>query len=432
MRPAPIIAVLTGLAVVVTSPAQVAAPDLFKPENRTTSSSRQFIVFGGTRQQRSDLARRAEELKAGVLRELEATDGWRAPVLIILSSPDGKRLRQAPVLLEVFDAEEAGRKIQLDIANSGSDDPAAVDAGILRAILLERALREQKFAGNRFVEPPSWIVAAMAAAEARKEDRDDTRLYEALLGSKGMPRLDRFLEQDGSNLRGKARELHAAQSLALYESLAGLPGGRANVVANLMLAEPAKDPLERFGQTWPDLVADPPKLARIWALGLARLAAPGKLQILSAKETSVQLNAALESLGSSESGEDPAQYVLQLGRTPEGRFLLEKAARDLQRLGFRAHPLYAALVAEYREMLDDLARKKRRRFAGKFAEAAELRVALDERSAAITGFLDQYQANDPGAGGATGIGRARPPAAEKRPRNDAIARYLDSVESRGW
>ncbi|MFM8460322.1 MAG: hypothetical protein ACKOB0_15550, partial [Chthoniobacterales bacterium] len=50
--------------------AQVVAPELLKPENRTISSSKQFTVFGGTRQQRSDLVRRAEQLREKLNAEL--------------------------------------------------------------------------------------------------------------------------------------------------------------------------------------------------------------------------------------------------------------------------------------------------------------------------------------------------------------------------
>ena len=51
--------------------AQVAAPELLKPENRTVSKTKQFTVFSGTRGQRSELVRRAEELKTGLQRELQ-------------------------------------------------------------------------------------------------------------------------------------------------------------------------------------------------------------------------------------------------------------------------------------------------------------------------------------------------------------------------
>jgi len=48
------------------------------------------------------------------------------------------------------------------------------------------------------------------------------------------------------------------------------------VLENLMLVEPDTDPVQRFAQTWPDLAVDQPKLARVWALAVARFASPSK------------------------------------------------------------------------------------------------------------------------------------------------------------
>ncbi len=410
----------------------MAAPELLKAENRLVSTSKQFTVFGGTRQERSDLARRAEELKAGLLRELQSRDLWRSPILLILTPGDGMRLRQPPVFVQVFNAGDAGRKVQVDIAPQAITDRSLVDAGILRALLLEWSLRRQQFAGNRFVEPPSWLVAAMSAALARRDPAEAARLYAALLETKGMPRLDRFLGQNAETMKGSARDLHASQSLALFQSLAEAPGGRGKIVENLTLAEPAEEGLERFGQTWPEFVADPAKLARTWALGVARLSSPQKVEVLSARETSGKLGDALESLQTGDGGIEPARALLELARTPEGRFLVEKAAKELQRLSFRAHPLYAALVQEYYTMLDNLSRKKRGRFVGKFTEAEDLRLALDSRSDEITGFIDSYEMGAEDKEPVVSISVRQAAAQARSSRNDSISRFLDSVEQRGW
>lgn len=412
--------------------AQPVAPELLKPENRTISSSKQFTIFGGTKKERGDLGRRAEELKGGLLGELQMPDDWKVPILIILTPADGVRLRQAPVFVKVFDAEEAGRKVQVDVAPGMLEDGAAVRAGLLRALLLERAVRNQKFEGGRFVEPPSWIVAAMGAALGRGDAAEDARVYSALLEGRGMPRFDRFLAQNPEGLKGQAREIHAAQSLALYQSLVESAGGRRKVVENLTLAEPAKDPVDRFGQTWPDLAADQTKLARVWALGVARLASPRRVEFFSGAETASKLSALLQQLAGGDGEAEPSHALLEMARAPEGRFRLDAAAADLRRLGFRAHPLYGALVEEYRAMIEDLARKRRRNFAAKYAEAEDLRMALDARSSEITEFLNWYQAS--GADEAPLVLSARERRIPERVpgRNDGISRFLDGIEQRGW
>jgi len=420
-----------GCAAVLTADAQTVAPELLKPENRTVSSSKQFTVFGGTRQERSDLARRADRLQEGLRRELGLSGAVRDPILLILTPGDAVRLRQPRVFVQVFDAGDAGRKIEVNLSPGALQDAAAVDHGIVRAVLLDASLRKQKFTGNRFTEPPWWLVAAAGVALARTEAAGGAPIYDALLEGRGMPKLARFLRENAGALRGRAREIYGAQSYALYRALAELPGGKARILQNLTLDEPSRDPVERFGQTWPELLAEPERAARMWALSVARLAAPERTDFVSAGQCSSKLAAVLQSLETPESEMEPAEALVQLARTPEGRFKLEQAAAELRRLGFRAHPLYAALVEEYRAMFDDLSRKRRKGFVPKFREAEDLRWALDERSSEITDHLDWYQANAPAEQPVVTAARVLPPEPAPR-RNDAVSRYLDSVEQRGW
>lgn len=410
---------------------QVVAPELLKPENRTISNSKQFTVFGGTRIERSDLARRAEDLKKNLQRELQTNDAWKSPVLIVLTPGDGVRLRQPAVFVQVFDAEEAGRKIQLDLAPGTMADHAAVDRGIMRALLLEMAVRNQKFEKGRFVDPPDWVAAAMSEALG-SESGERATLYASLMEGKGVPDFDEFLRQNAATLRGRAQELHAAQSLALFNGLADLPNGRQRIVDNLTMAEPARDPWHRFAQTWPELANDAPKLARLWGLAMAKLSSPMKLEFLSAEETGKKLAGILKNLDSPGTENGSAEALQALSRTDDGRFRLARATDETQRLVFRSHPLYVGLVEEYRVMLDGLARKKRWGFAKKFAKSEETRLALDKRAIEITDYMNWFQANR--------IEETLPSALVQRfsapdpppVRNDQISRYLDSVEKRGW
>jgi hypothetical protein len=269
----------------------------------------------------------------------------------------------------------------------------------------------------------------MAAALSDREPSEEARIFSALLETKSMPKLERFLRQDPASLRGRARDIHEAQSLALYRCLLELPDGRGKVVENLTLPEPVQDPVERFAQTWPELSADQDRLARIWALGIARLASPSRVEFLSADETAAGLSRAIRSLELPSSGEETVDKLAADSKSEQGRFRLEKAAVDLRNLGLRSHPLYAALVGEYAVLFDNLSRGKRRGLEAKFTESEDLRAALDARSAEITDFLNWYQAN---------AAEEQPLVSVKKPkeistvRNDALTRYLDSVEQRGW
>jgi hypothetical protein len=415
----------------LTASGQVAAPELLKPENRTTSNSGQFIVFGGTRENRSVLARHADELKAMVSGELRDQGSWKSPILLVLTPGDGFRFRQRAVFLQVYDAGDAGRKLQVDLAPGAITDKPLVDATIVRALLLERSLRRQKFEGRRFVEPPDWLIAALLAS--RDRDAGSAPIYAALLQGKGMPAVDRFLQQNVTSLRGKAADLYAAQSLALFEGLVELPGGRQKILENLQLVEPDSDPVLRFAQTWPDLAGDQAKLARLWALAIARFSSPAKMDFLSAEQTAAQLEKILSALDPDASPDGPSAVMLELARKEEGRFKLARAAEEAQRLGFRAHPLYASLVAEYQTMLSDLSRNRRRGFERKFSESEDLRASLNGRAREMTDFLNWFQTRYDGDKPVVITTQPRQSAEERsNRRNDRITRYLDSVEERGW
>ena len=104
----------------------------------------------------------------------------------------------------------------------------------------------------------------------------------------------------------------------------------------------------------------------------------------------------------------------------------------MQRLAFRSHPLYAPLVEEYRTLLDDLARNRRRGFVGRFEATEELCLALDDRSREITDHMNWYQVNQVSADETAGTVRMPVVPDSTLRRNDAISRHLDSVERRGW
>ena len=50
----------------------------------------------------------------------------------------------------------------------------------------------------------------------------------------------------------------------------------------------------------------------------------------------------------------------------------------------------------------------------------------------MTDFVDWYQANDEATGPLLAMEQQRAKISEEASRNDAISRFMDSVEGRGW
>ncbi len=412
------------------------ALELLQPGNRSVSSSRQFNVYGGTRELRAEVARRAEEIKEAVLQALGRRDAWKDPVVLVLAETDGIRMRQEPVRLGVFDSGEAGRKVQVDFTDFRSIDPVEVDRALVRAVLLEMGLRGLKGDGGAvFAYPPEWLVAAILQAAKANPMGGDAGLYAGIIEGGKLPGLARFLASNPAEMRGQAAEIHAAQAHALLEALSALPSGREKLASYAVMRDAPADPLARFHRVWPPPEGSEARVARLWAMSAARLASARKLEPRSAAETSKSLAEALRlRVPEGMEPDAPAAWVA-LSRTKEGRFTLEQAAVQLRRLGFRAHPLYAPVVEEYRAIMEGLARGRRGRVEQKVGELVDLTAALNERTAAMTDYLDWFQATQAGGSIRRETAAVLAPPEEESPglrRQDAISRWIDSVEQRGW
>jgi hypothetical protein len=69
------------------------------PFERTVSSSRQFIVFGGDPSLRGAIADLAEDSKSNVLALLQAADSWLVPILLNIQQPQANLPEIPPAML---------------------------------------------------------------------------------------------------------------------------------------------------------------------------------------------------------------------------------------------------------------------------------------------------------------------------------------------
>ncbi|MCX7869751.1 MAG: hypothetical protein N2322_07340, partial [Terrimicrobiaceae bacterium] len=67
------------------------------PQGRTTSTSGQFSIFGGSAPQRLAVARRADEIREGWLTATGLPSGWKWPIIIELSAKTPPN-RPAPIV----------------------------------------------------------------------------------------------------------------------------------------------------------------------------------------------------------------------------------------------------------------------------------------------------------------------------------------------
>ena len=112
------------------------------PFERSVSSSRQFIVFGGDPRLRGAIADLAEHSKRNVLALLLTGDNWLVPILLNIEQPQANLPEIPPAELN-FCQPGSGLKIQLDLLITPEVDPAMIERELVRAILLEIASRRR-------------------------------------------------------------------------------------------------------------------------------------------------------------------------------------------------------------------------------------------------------------------------------------------------
>jgi hypothetical protein len=112
-----------------------------QPE-RSTSPSRQFVIYGADAKVRGAVSGLAEQTKANLLTLLRQRDDWKTPVVINLQ-PQQANVPEIPPADLRFSQTGFGIKLQVDLTISKNLDVSLVERELLRAILLEMMYRKQ-------------------------------------------------------------------------------------------------------------------------------------------------------------------------------------------------------------------------------------------------------------------------------------------------
>jgi len=427
VRDFPLLALVVGLAF----PSFVQAQ-----QNASVGSSRQITVISEDPALRLKAVTSAESLKGDVLKLLRLNDEWQYP-LIINFPPPGRRVPRQPIQSGIYEADDGSLKIQIDVHDPQLVETDAFREAVLGGVLIEMIYRGSTLrAGRNFHRPPSWVVDGLMAEMQSRGRTGQIELAEALIQQKTPPQIQQFLrEQTPSSAVDRARRRVGAQ--ALLRALADTPERNAGLMAMLRGVPSERDPLKLIFASFGSLNNDIERLNRLWNLTLARMALPSRTEMLSATQTSAELRKIL-SVEAPPDPKDPEAAVLSgppalpaLARETYGRNRLTQLANALLTLELRAHPVYRPLVADYREVIQQLASRPRARVDRRLDQAGELWLALDTRLGEMEDYLNWFEINKVSAPDTdfalmleyqTEI--MSPP-----PRQDAITRYLDRLEA---
>ena len=408
---------------------------------RSVSSSKQFVVYSNDSKLRSLVSMRAEDNKREFLDLLGEKDAWKTPIIIQFGPPPNAK-RPPRYRLGIFESDNGGNKIQLDVYDPAFAQEPEFDAQILSALALEYMYRKAPAkAGRSSAQPVPWFVQGLGERiRERSEGSQPAGIYSTLLSGADAPRLGDFLDTQPDRLDATSRSVYRAQAAALVDAIIALEDGRAGLRNYLSAPRRWPGDANEIVSYFPSLGGNRDTLGRKWVLAMARASASNRTELMSERETAKELDdiLAVKALPDPKHPEVAAMsgpYALPtIARSRNGRFILAQLESSLLRLSLRAHPLYQSVVEEYLRIVRDLAAKPKRHEDKRIAAAEEMRVGLTRETSDVRDYMDWVET--------TKIKTASPDLGkvlddvdeleEPPARTDAISRYLDAVSERGW
>ena len=401
---------------------------------RSTSASRQFLVYGAEIRLRGEMCNLAERTKSDLLRLLGLRDTWKTPLIIKL---DHRRANLPDAPLVQLDVSQLGYglKLQLNLLVTGDMMGRALERELLRAILVEMMYRDRPeiAAGRPYVTPPDWLLEGMLALQPGRDSNKPAELLRTIVASKKICPLEDVVRQRRTQLDEPWRQLHEAYSRALVQFLLGVPGGQSKVVQFITdLPDAPNDVVADLRAHFSATLGRAPR--KWWALSVAQFSARDRSEILSAAETVARLDRILRFSIPAPDG-PPRNYSLgeykTFSKLPASRAVLRQVGEQLLLLGARAHPSYRSIVQEDYELAEMLARGKTRRVPERLDRVENYRAVVERQDRAIDDYLNWYEATQSKtkSGAFSQIFATTEASGEALPRRrDPISVYLDSLE----
>jgi hypothetical protein len=90
------------------------------------------------------------------------------------------------------------------------------------------------------------------------------------------------------------------------------------------------------------------------------------------------------------------------------------------------------MVAEYRAIVSDLALRPKKNVKTRLVQNGELVAAIVGKSSEVADFMNWYEASQLQTPSGTFTEALQSPLSDPPPRTDAMSRYLNDIEARGW
>ena len=409
------------------------------PKPSSTSTSRQFLVYGADIKVRGAMCDLAERTKANLLRRLELRDNWKTPLIINLDYPQANFPDAPPARLD-FSQLGYALKLQLNLIVTKDIRGEEVQRQLLRAILLELMYRNRTniAAGTPYVAAPDWLVDGLLELRPGRDSDDDAKLLQTVVTAQKITPLDDLVRQRREQLDAPSRQLHDAYSMALLQLLLDGPGGPRKLTEFIAdLPDAPNDAMANLKAHFPETLGQSP--SKWWVLSVAHISASDRHAVLTAEETASRLDRILRFSIPAPNG-TKKEYSLgeyqSFRKLPAYRAVLGKVSQQLLLLSARAHPAYRPIVQEVYDLSDLIAqgrmgRTELNKMPGRLARVASYRRVIERQQNEVDDYLNWYEATQTKTmSGAFSqlLEAAKSADAAQQRRRDPISVYLDSIE----
>lgn len=401
----------------------------------STSTSRQFIIYAETPEERAALASTAEEIKFRLRQVLGLAQSWRLPVSVVVrrtrspEDPTSARFRVT--------ASEAGPLIRVDITAGREPDTPQIRARLVETVLTDIALSGPAAKEWQTLVIPSWLREGFVGLlEIADTGHPAAAIFVGLFENERIPPLEEFLGQKPEDFEGAGLDLYRGLSTTLLRLLIesengrpsmvrfieSLPTGKLGDIRSLMAFFPALGGSVQSAQKW-------------WTLAFARLASRYAYAAATVEATEKELEAALflRLPGKDETFERvPFTEAAKLRRNRKRKEVLEATRLELQRVALRAHPLMQKVVLRYLTLLDRAAKGDFKNLEAEAKKLESLRQQICLQAEQIEDHLNWFEATQiPQRSGAfKGYFDLLKKIGEdsRTRRDDPFSRYLDRME----
>ncbi|MEN3943924.1 hypothetical protein WJU23_21660 [Prosthecobacter sp. SYSU 5D2] len=262
----------------------------------STSASGQFIVHGDDMTLRNTLSAKCEDISKELRTLLHDKDSWSVPIVVLLNSGEAARKADKAATTVISQLTHGGFHLQVNVNMRPDLRPGDVRKELIRALLAERILRNQKqITTQRKLLLPDWLYLGILEATDYRQRARPSALFAAIFKSGKIFGIEEIIEASASDIDDSlSRTIYQTSCCALVLALLDQPDSGLRMGRFLTsLASDPRSERELLNQWFPNFASSEASLNKWWALQLATLASPGMGEPLSPLDTISALEDAL-------------------------------------------------------------------------------------------------------------------------------------------